>query len=334
MKIRIAVNGLGRIGRCIVRAIYELGYSNQIELVAINTPSNIEQVYYLLKYDSIYGKFNFSINHDDKNIIIDNKKIKFSSEKNINCIKWNNVDIVLECSGHFNQYDLAVQHLTSGAKKVIVSAPVKGADKTIICGVNENDLHKDHNVISIGSCTTNCLAPIVSLLHKKIGINNGFATTIHSYTNDQNLLDNSHKKDFRRGRAASLSMIPTSTGAAKMIGEIIPELNNKIDGSAIRVPTPNVSLIDFKFTSMKHTNISDLNKIFIHEQNNKNLSNILGICNEPLVSIDFIHSQYSAIVDLTETSVVDHDFCRIIAWYDNEWGFSARMLDVSLMLCL
>ncbi len=330
MSIRVAVNGLGRIGRCVVRAIYELGYNKEIELVAINTPNSIEQSCYLLKYDSIHGKAPMDIFIKDGLLNIDGRYIKYTSESNIEKINWDGIDIVLECSGKFNKRSQAEKHITSGgARKVIISAPASDVDANIVYGVNHNNLNNEHNIISITSCTTNAFAPLVYLLHHSLGIKSGFMTTVHAYTNDQNLLDNSHKKDFRRARAAALSMIPTSTGAAKMVSEIIPQLKDKIDGVAIRVPIANVSMIDFSFVSVNKTTVEEINEVFKKSVNNNILEGILKITDEPLISSDFIHDSASAIVDLMETKVIDNNLCRIVAWYDNEWGYSARLIDVA-----
>ena len=329
--MKIAINGLGRIGRCVLRAYYEMKYEKKgIKIVAVNSRSAIEQHVHLLKYDSVHGIFCKQITYDAASIKIDDDVIHFYHQSNPQDIEWHKqeVDIVLECSGAFNQKEKASLH---NVKKILVSAPVVDADKTIIYGVNEDTLQAADKVISLGSCTTNCLAPLVNILHKKIGIEHGFMSTVHSYTNDQNIVDNSHKKDLRRARACGVSMVPTSTAAAKMIGRIIPDLQGKIDGSAIRVPVPNVSMIDFTFTVNRETTTDEINNI-IQEAACGKLKGIVDFCTDPLVSVDFTHNAHSAIFDSLETKVVDKNFVRILAWYDNEWGFATRMLDVACLL--
>lgn len=328
MTVRVAINGLGRIGRCIVRAIYE-NYRQDIELVALNGRGPIESHHHLLKYDSVHGKFPGMINLLNDSLVINDDKIKVYREREPENIPWHkhNVDVVLECTGVFKDKQSAQKHIDNGAKKVIISAPAKDDTKMIIYGVNEDIITANDNIISIGSCTTNCVAPIVKILNDTIGITKGFVTTIHAFTNDQNTTDSTHT-DYRRARAASLSMIPTSTGAAKAIGKVIPELNGKLDGTAIRVPTPNVSLIDFCFLSKKTVTSSEVNDI-IKNNLSGNLTHVLGISEEPLVSIDYNHTTYSAIFDITGTKILQDNFVRVAAWYDNEWAFSQRMLDVA-----
>ena len=307
MSIKIGINGLGRIGRMIIRSLIENKNKN-IEIKHINNRSNSETSSLLLKYDSVHGKFKTNINYKEKNLIINKKKISFSQKTELSKINWkkHGVDIVLECTGKFNSKEKCIQHIKNGAKKVIVSAPCKGADKTIVYGVNHKSINKDDLIISASSCTTNCLAPLALVINKEFEIEKGFMTTIHSYTADQRLLDNSHK-DPRRARAAGQSIVPTSTGASKALGEIIPELQGKIEGIAMRVPTPNVSLVDFIFNSR---------------------NNVLDTTNEKLVSVDFNHNSNSAIVDLSLTSVVGDNMGKVSAWYDNEWGFASRMNDL------
>ena len=325
--VKIAINGLGRIGRCILRALAEYNYDD-IELVSVNGPAKLEDHIHLIKYDSIHGKFKGTIDKYESGFIINGKKIQVYHERDISKLDWSGIDIVLECTGKFNKREEAAKHIEMGAKKVIVSAPCDGADATIIYKVNDDLLdYSKHNVISIGSCTTNCLAPVAKVLNDKIGIDSGFMTTIHSYTNDQNILDGSHK-DLRRARAAGVSMVPTSTGAAKSIGIVIPELKGKLDGSAIRVPTPNVSVIDFKFIANRNTNIEEVNR-YIKEAADSYMKGVLSYTDEPLVSCDFIHDTNSSIVDLSETKVVSGNLVRVLSWYDNEWGFSLRMLDIA-----
>ena len=327
MSIKIGINGLGRIGRMIIRSLIENKNKN-IEIKHINNRSNSETSSLLLKYDSVHGKFKTNINYKEKNLIINKKKISFSQKTELSKINWKkyDVDIVLECTGKFNSKEKCIQHIKNGAKKVIVSAPCKGADKTIVYGVNHKSINKDDLIISASSCTTNCLAPLASVINKEFEIEKGFMTTIHSYTADQRLLDNSHK-DPRRARAAGQSIVPTSTGASKALGEIIPELQGKIEGIAMRVPTPNVSLVDFIFNSRNKLSVKKINESFI-KASNKELKNVLDTTNEKLVSVDFNHNSNSAIVDLSLTSVVGDNMGKVSAWYDNEWGFASRMNDL------
>ena len=327
MSIKIGINGLGRIGRMIIRSLIENKNKN-IEIKHINNRSNSETSSLLLKYDSVHGKFKTNINYKEKNLIINKKKISFSQKEELSKINWKKygVDIVLECTGKFNSKEKCIQHIKNGAKKVIVSAPCKGADKTIVYGVNHKSINKDDLIISASSCTTNCLAPLALVINKEFEIEKGFMTTIHSYTADQRLLDNSHK-DPRRARAAGQSIVPTSTGASKALGEIIPELQGKIEGIAMRVPTPNVSLVDFIFNSRNKLSVKKINESFI-KASNKELKNVLDTTNEKLVSVDFNHNSNSAIVDLSLTSVVGDNMGKVSAWYDNEWGFASRMNDL------
>ena len=326
MKIKIGINGMGRIGRMIVRSIFENNYKN-IEIKHINNRANSETCSALLKYDSIHGKFNANISFDDKHIIINENKITFSQETNLDNIDWKkfDVDYVFECTGKFNTKDKLKTHLENGAKKVIVSAPCVNADKTIVYGVNESELKNDDQIISAASCTTNCLAPIAHVLNENFEIEKGFMTTIHAFTSDQRILDNSHK-DPRRARSASQSIVPTSTGASKAIGEIIPSLKGKLEGIAMRVPTPNVSLIELVFCTKKNLSVEEINLSF-HNFSKKN--KVLEITKEKLVSIDFNHNSSSSIVDASLTSVVGKNMGKISAWYDNEWGFSNRMCDLA-----
>ena len=326
MKIKIGINGMGRIGRMIVRSIFENNYKN-IEIKHINNRANSETCSALLKYDSIHGKFNADIGFDNKHIVINKNKITFSQETNLNNIDWKkfDVDYVFECTGKFNTKDKLKTHLENGAKKVIVSAPCVNADKTIVYGVNESELKNDDQIISAASCTTNCLAPIAHVLNENFEIEKGFMTTIHAFTSDQRILDNSHK-DPRRARSASQSIVPTSTGASKAIGEIIPSLKGKLEGIAMRVPTPNVSLIELVFCTKKDLSVEKINLSF-HNFSKKN--KVLEITKEKLVSIDFNHNSSSSIVDASLTSVVGKNMGKISAWYDNEWGFSNRMCDLA-----
>ena len=328
MKIKIGINGMGRIGRLVLRSIIENNDKN-FEVKHINNRTELDVVSSLIKYDSIHGSLNAQIKNSKNQLMINKKKISYSQETNIQNIKWNkyDVDIVFECTGKFNSKDKVLNHIKNGAKKVIVSAPCKNADKTIVYGVNETNISKSDKIISAASCTTNCLAPVVDVLHKNFKIKNGFMTTIHAFTSDQRILDNSHK-DPRRARSANQSIIPTSTGASKAIAEIIPSLRGKLGGVAMRVPTPNVSLIEFVFNTNKKLSEELINKAF-RKASKKQLKGILEITDEKLVSVDFNHNSSSAIVDSSLTSVVDNNMGKISAWYDNEWGFSNRMCDIA-----
>ncbi len=325
MKIKVGINGMGRIGRMIVRSIIESKNKN-IDIKHINNRTSPEICSSLLKYDSIHGKFNAELNFGNKNLIINKKKITFSQETNLGNINWKkyDVDYVFECTGKFNSKDKLKPHLMNGAKKIIVSAPCTNADKTIVYGVNESDLKKNDRIISAASCTTNCLAPIAYALNKNFKIEKGFMTTIHSFTTDQRILDNSHK-DPRRARSASQSIVPTSTGASKTIGEIIPSLKGKLEGVAMRVPTPNVSLIELIFCTEKDLSIEKINSVF---KNFSKKNKIVQVTEEKLVSVDFNHNPASSIVDMSLTKVVGKNMGKISAWYDNEWGFSNRMCDI------
>ena len=328
MTLKIGINGLGRIGRMVIRAIFENNNNKNIVIKHINNRSNSEMSGKLLKYDSIHGKFNSEIKFDNKSITIGKQKISFSQETNIENINWKkyDVDYVFECTGKFNSKEKLLPHLKNGAKKVIVSAPCKNADKTIVYGVNENTLKKNDKIISAASCTTNCLAPVAYVLNNNYQIEKGFMTTIHAFTTDQRILDNSHK-DLRRARSAGQSIVPTSTGASKTIGDIIPSLKGKLEGVAMRVPTPNVSLIELVFCTKKDLSVKKINKGFLDESK-KSLKGVLDITEEKLVSIDYNHNPFSAIVDASLTSVVGKNMGKISAWYDNEWGFSNRMCDL------
>ncbi len=328
MTIKIGINGLGRIGRMIIRSLEE-NKNKDIKIVHVNNRTNSENSSLLLKYDSVHGKFNANIDFDKNNLIINNKKIHFSQETELNKINWkkNKVDIVLECTGKYNSKDQSKTHIKNGAKKVIVSAPCKNADRTVVYGINHKSIKKNDLIISAASCTTNCLAPVAFVINENFKIEKGFMTTIHSYTTDQRLLDNSHK-DPRRARSAAQSIVPTSTGASKAIGEIIPELKGKLEGLAMRVPTANVSLVEFVFNSKEKLSVKKINDSFIKASNNK-LKNVLSVTNEKLVSIDFNHNPNSAIVDLSLTAVVGDRMGKVSAWYDNEWGFASRMNDLA-----
>ena len=326
MRIKVGINGMGRIGRMIIRSIIEKG-NKSIEIKHINNRTNSEASSTLLKYDSIHGKFNAEVNFDEKHLIINKNKITFSQETNLNNINWKKygVDYVFECTGKFNSKDKLESHLKNGAKKVIVSAPCKNADKTIVFGVNELELKKNDQIISASSCTTNCLAPVAFVLNENFEIEKGFMTTIHAFTSDQRILDNSHK-DPRRARSASQSIVPTSTGASKTIGEIIPSLKDKLGGIAMRVPTPNVSLIELVFCTKKDLSVEKINSVF---QSFSKKNKVLEFTKEKLVSIDFNHNPASSIVDGSLTNVIGKNMGKISAWYDNEWGFSNRMCDIA-----
>ena len=328
MTLKVGINGMGRIGRMVIRAIIESQNKN-IEIKHINNRSNAEASCTLIKYDSVHGKFNAELEFDEKHLIINKNKISFSQHSNIEDINWKSygVDYVFECTGKFNSKDKLLAHLKNGAKKVIVSAPCKDADKTIVFGVNENILTNDDQIISAASCTTNCLAPVANVLNNDFEIEKGFMTTIHAFTSDQRILDNSHK-DPRRARSASQSIVPTSTGASKAIGEIIPALKGKLEGVAMRVPTPNVSLIELVFCTKKEISKEIINMAFTNAVK-KQTKKVLEATSEKLVSIDFNHNSASAIVDLSLTNVVGKNMGKISAWYDNEWGFSNRMCDIA-----
>ncbi len=328
MTIKVGINGMGRIGRMVIRSIIENENKN-LKIQHINNRSNSEATCTLIRYDSIHGKFNANLDFDQNHLILNNEKITFSQESNIENIDWKkfDVDYVFECTGKFNSKEKLLAHIKNGAKKVIVSAPCKNADKTIVFGVNEKDITSKDQIISAASCTTNCLAPVVLTLNENFEIEKGFMTTIHAFTSDQRILDNSHK-DPRRARSASQSIVPTSTGASKAIGEIIPSMKGKLEGVAMRVPTPNVSLVELVFCTKKNINKENINKSFELASKN-NLKNVLEITYEKLVSIDFNHNPASAIVDGSLTNVVGKNMGKISAWYDNEWGFSNRMCDIA-----
>jgi glyceraldehyde 3-phosphate dehydrogenase len=326
MSVKIAINGFGRIGRLVFRAGYK---SKDVEFVAINDLADAKTLAHLLKYDSVHGIMNAEIKAKDNSIIVDGKELKTFSEREPEKLPWKDlgVDVVLESTGKFTDRAGAERHLKAGAKKVVVSAPAKSPDVTVVFGVNQEVYDKNkHNIISMGSCTTNCLAPIVKILHREFGIEYGLMTTIHAYTNDQVVLDEPHK-DLRRARAAALSMIPTTTGAAKAISEVMPEMKGKLDGLAIRVPTPNVSIVDFVATLSKSTNKDEVNAKF-REYAQGAMKGILTCSDEELVSRDFNGNPYSSIVDLPNTAVIGGRMVKILSWYDNEWGFSNRMLEL------
>jgi len=327
MTIKVGINGMGRIGRMVLRSIMESN-NKKIKIMHINNRTGPEVCASLIKYDSIHGKFNSEIKFNDHNLIINHQKISFSQETKIEKINWKKfgVEYVFECTGKFNSKERLLPHLKNGAKKVIVSAPCEDADNTIVYGVNENEIRKNDKIISAASCTTNCLAPVVSVLHNKFTIEKGFMTTIHSFTSDQRILDNSHK-DPRRARSASQSIVPTSTGASKAIGKIIPSLKGKLEGIAMRVPTPNVSLVELVFCTKEDLTKDKINKTF-QEYIKKQKNSVLNITYEKLVSVDFNHNPASSIIDASLTNVVGKNMGKISAWYDNEWGFSNRMCDI------
>ena len=330
MVIKIGINGLGRIGRMALRSIIESNRKD-LEVVAINNRANSKISSFLLKHDTIHGELKAQITHSENEIKINGKKIVLSHETEISKINWkkNKVDVVLECTGKFNSKEKSSEHIKSGAKKVLVSAPCKGATN-IVFGVNQKTLKNSDQVISAASCTTNCLAPVAKVINDNFGIERGFMTTIHSYTPDQRLLDNSHK-DLRRARSAPNSMIPTTTGATKSLGDVIPELKNKVEGISIRVPTPNVSLVEFIFSSKKNMTAEEINNSFLKASKSE-LKNILDTSSEQLVSSDFNHNSHSSIVDLSLTKVSDGKMAKVSAWYDNEWGFANRMCDLAFYL--
>ncbi|MGQ5719430.1 type I glyceraldehyde-3-phosphate dehydrogenase [Pseudochrobactrum asaccharolyticum] len=331
MAVRVAINGFGRIGRNVLRAIIESGRTD-IEVVAINDLGPVETNAHLLRYDSVHGRFPAEVTVKGDSIDAGRGAMKVHAVRNPAELPWaaEGVDIALECTGIFTARDKAALHLEAGAKRVIVSAPADNADLTVVYGVNHDKLSKDHLVISNASCTTNCLAPVAQVLNDAIGIEKGFMTTIHSYTGDQPTLDTMHK-DLYRARAAALSMIPTSTGAAKAVGLVLPELKGKLDGVAIRVPTPNVSVVDLTFEAKRATSVEEINNA-IREAANGRLKGILGYTDEPLVSIDFNHNPHSSVFHMDQTKVMEGTMVRILTWYDNEWGFSNRMSDTAVAL--
>ena len=329
MTVKVAINGFGRIGRNVLRAIIESGRTD-IEVVAVNDLGPVETNAHLLRYDSVHGRFPARVTVSGDSIDVGRGPIRVTAERDPKALPWGDVDIALECTGIFNDHAKAALHLENGSKRVLVSAPASGADKTIVYGVNDDVLSKDDLVVSNASCTTNCLAPVAYVLNKTVGIDKGFMTTIHSYTGDQPTLDTMHK-DLYRARAAALSMIPTSTGAAKAVGLVLPELNGKLDGVAIRVPTPNVSVVDLTFIASKATSADAINAA-IREAADGPLKGVLGYTDEKLVSTDFNHDPHSSVFHMDQTKVMDGTMCRILTWYDNEWGFSNRMADTAVAM--
>ena len=332
MVTRVAINGFGRIGRLVLRAAIEAGRKD-IEFVAINDLGSTAANAQLLKYDTVHGIMPHEVDHDDDHLIVDGKNIKVTNLRDPKELPWKEleIDIALECTGIFATRDKAAAHIEAGAKKTLVSAPATNADFTVVYGVNHQQLNKDHIVVSNGSCTTNCLAPVAKILHEAVGIEHGFMTTVHSFTGDQRTVDTLHS-DPRRARAASMAMIPTSTGAAKALGLVLPELSGKLDGTSVRVPTANVSMIDLTFRTHRQTSVDEINQAIIQAANTQPLKNILTTNDLPLVSIDFNHNPSSSCFDLTQTQLIEGRFARILSWYDNEWGFSNRMSDTAVVL--
>ena len=331
MSVRVSINGFGRIGRNILRAIIESG-RDDIKVVGINDLGPVETNAHLLRYDTVHGRFPADVKVSGDNIDVGKGPIKVTSIRDPKDLPWKqlDVDIAMECTGIFASREKASMHLAAGAKRVLVSAPATGADLTVVYGVNHNKLTKDHLVVSNASCTTNCLAPVAMVINQGVGISQGFMTTIHSYTGDQPTLDTMHS-DMYRARAAAGNMIPTSTGAAKAVGLVLPELNGKLDGVSMRVPTQNVSVVDFKFNAVKSTSVDEINNL-IKKATNSELTNILGYTDEPLVSSDFNHDSRSSVFHMDQTKVMDGSFVRVLSWYDNEWGFSNRMSDTAVAM--
>ncbi|WP_425052664.1 type I glyceraldehyde-3-phosphate dehydrogenase [Psychromarinibacter sp. S121] len=329
MAVKVAINGFGRIGRNVLRAIIESGRTD-IEVVAINDLGPVETNAHLLRYDSVHGRFPATVTTSEDSIDVGRGPIKVTAIRNPAELPWGDVDIIMECTGIFTSKEKCQPHLETGAKRVLISAPGTNADKTIVFGVNHDQLTSDDIIVSNASCTTNCLSPVAKVLNDEIGIVKGFMTTIHSYTGDQPTLDTMHK-DLYRARAAALSMIPTSTGAAKAVGLVLPELNGKLDGVAIRVPTPNVSVVDLTFEAARETSVEEINDK-IRAAADGPLKGILGYTDEPLVSTDFNHDPHSSVFHTDQTKVMEGTMCRILTWYDNEWGFSNRMSDTAVAM--
>lgn len=329
MSVNVAINGFGRIGRNILRAVIESGRED-IRVIAVNDLAPVEHLAHLLQFDTVHGRFPGKVEAGDGILDAGSGPIKVTALRDPGELPWGSVDVALECTGIFTSRDKAARHLDNGSKRVLVSAPASGADKTVVFGVNDGTLESGDRVVSNASCTTNCLAPVASVLNKAIGIKRGFMTTIHSYTGDQPALDAIHK-DMYRARAAALSMIPTSTGAARAVGLVLPELAGKLDGVAIRVPTPNVSVVDLTFEAARETSADEINKAMVAAADGP-LEGVLGYTDLPNVSSDFNHDPRSSIFHLDQTKVMDGVFCRVLSWYDNEWGFSNRMADVSVAL--
>ncbi|MBM3604813.1 MAG: type I glyceraldehyde-3-phosphate dehydrogenase [Alphaproteobacteria bacterium] len=329
MAVKVAINGFGRIGRNVLRAIIESGRTD-IEVVAINDLGPVETNAHLLRYDSVHGRFPAKVTVEGNSINVGRGPIQVTAVRNPAELPWGDVDVIMECTGIFTSKEKCQPHLQTGAKRVLISAPGEGADKTIVYGVNHDTLTADDLVVSNASCTTNCLSPVAKVLNDTIGIDRGFMTTIHSYTGDQPTLDTMHK-DLYRARAAALSMIPTSTGAAKAVGLVLPELKGKLDGVAIRVPTPNVSVVDLTFEASRDTSVAEINDA-IRAAAEGPLKGVLGYTDEPLVSSDFNHDPHSSVFHMDQTKVMEGRLCRILTWYDNEWGFSNRMSDTAVAM--
>ncbi len=329
MAVKVAINGFGRIGRLVARAILERGGS-ELELVAINDLADAKSNAMLFKRDSVHGPYPGTVEVDGNDIVVDGKRIRVTAERDPANLPHGDlgVDIALECTGFFTDRESAQKHLDAGAKRVLISAPAKGVDLTVVYGVNNDKLTAEHTIVSNASCTTNCLAPVAKVLNDTVGIERGLMTTIHAYTNDQKILDQIHS-DPRRARAAAMSMIPTTTGAARAVGEVLPELKGKLDGSSVRVPTPNVSLVDLTFTPKRDTTRDEVNAILKAASESGPLKGILAFTDEPLVSIDLNHNPASSTVDSLETAVLEGKLVRVVSWYDNEWGFSNRMVDTA-----
>ena len=326
---KVAINGFGRIGRLVARAILERPDCG-LELVSVNDLADAKANAWLFKHDSVHGKFPGEVTTDGNDIIVDGKRIHVTAERDPAKLPHaaNGVDIALECTGFFTDRDSAQKHIDAGAKKVLISAPAKGVDLTVVYGVNDDKLSAEHKIVSNASCTTNCLAPVAKVLNDTLGIERGLMTTVHAYTNDQKILDQIHP-DLRRARAAAMSMIPTTTGAARAVGEVLPELKGKLDGSAIRVPVPDVSLVDLTFTPKRETTRDEVNQILKAASETPRLKGILDYTDEPVVSIDLMHTPASSTIDSLETAVLEGKLVRVVSWYDNEWGFSNRMVDTA-----
>jgi glyceraldehyde 3-phosphate dehydrogenase len=331
MAVKVAINGFGRIGRMVFRAIAE-AKRDDIEIVAINDLADLATNAHLLKYDSVHGRYPGKVEIDGEVLVVDGKRIQVVREADPAKLPWGamDIDVAMECSGRFTKRDDAAKNLTAGAKKVLISAPGTDEDITVVFGVNDKKLTAAHKIVSNASCTTNCLGPVAYILQKTVGIEHGFMTTIHSYTGDQRIVDTMHS-DPHRARAAALNIIPTSTGAAKAVGKVLPELKGKLDGTAIRVPTPNVSVVDFAFVASRPTTAEEINAAMTEAANGE-LKGVLAVYDEPLVSGDFNHDPHSSIFALKETKVIEGDFVRVLAWYDNEWGFSNRMADTAVAM--
>lgn len=333
MPVKIAINGYGRIGSSVVRAIYEYGLQDQVQIVAVNSRSPVETIAHLTRYDSIHGRFNATVETPSADrLVVNGDEVRYTQHSNPAECDWSVADVVMECTGVFRSREKAQAYFDGGAKKVLVSAPADDTDAFVVYGVNEATIRPEHTFVSNASCTTNCLAPVAKVLDETIGIEKGLMTTIHAYTTDQRLLDQSHK-DLRRARAAGVSMIPTKTGAAKAVGIVLPNLAGKVDGFAVRVPTTNVSVVDLGFNTSRDTSVEEINAIIkTASERDDTLGKVIGYNTEPLVSIDFLHRPESTIFDATQTRVSGGNFVKIMTWYDNEWGFSCRMIDTAMVM--